>query len=124
MTPCLAGKIEMLLKTPKKNRIFAPIMMLLTGFVCATGQAQVGSGGDEFWVDGPADVQPGNPSFPDVDVDGAGRSVYVWSVGSGSSSGDIFMRRFDSDDVPLIEPVQVNTTTPQPHSAAQYRGRQ
>lgn len=101
----------MSLKTIRKNRFFAPIMILLTGFVCATGQAQVGSGGDEYWVDGPADVQPGSPGFPDVDVDSVGRSVHVWTVGSGSSSGDIFMRRFDSNDAPLIDPVQVNTIT-------------
>jgi len=105
------GKIEMSLKTTKKIRFIVPIMMLLTGFVGATAQAQVGSGGDELWVDGPADVRPGSPGAPDVDVDSAGRSVHVWSVGSASSSGDIFMRRFDSDDVPLIDPVQVNTSS-------------
>jgi hypothetical protein len=106
-----AGKIKMSLKNTKTIRIITPIMMLLTGLVGATAQAQVGSGGDEYWVDGPLDVRPGFPSFPDVDVDSAGRSVHVWSVGSGSSSGDIFMRRFDGNDDPLIDPVQVNTTS-------------
>ena len=106
-----AGKIEMSLKTIRKNCFIAPIIMLLIAFVGATAQAQVGGGGDEFWVDGPVDLRPGHPSFPDVDVDSAGRSVHAWSAGVFSSSGDIFMRRFDSDDVPLIDPVQVNTTT-------------
>jgi len=106
-----AGKIEMSLKTTRTNCFIAPIIILLIAFVGTTAQAQIGSGGDEFWVDGPVDVRPGSPSFPDVDVDSAGRSVHVWTVGGGSSGGDIFMRRFDSDDAPLIDPVQVNTTT-------------
>jgi len=98
-------------KTGRKKGFIAPIIMFFMAFVGTTAQAQVGGGGDEFWVDGPLDVRPGFPSSPDVDVDSEGRSVYVWSVGTGSSSGDIFMRRFDSDDVPLIDPVLVNTTT-------------
>ena len=76
-----AGKVEMSLKTTKMHRFIAPIMMIFTGFIGATAQAQVGSGGDEYWVDGPADVRPGSPGSPDVDVDSAGRSVHVWSVG-------------------------------------------
>jgi len=98
-------------KATNNISFIVPLTMLLTGSICATVQAQVGHGGAEFWVDGPADVRPGSPGSPAVDVDSAGRSVHVWQVGSGSSSGDIFMRRFGSDNVALIDPMQVNTTS-------------
>lgn len=64
-----------------------------------------GDGGIEIWVDGPAEVQPGNDrNFPDVAVDPDGNSVFIWNT------DEIYLRRFNASGEALGDPVQVNTT--------------
>ena len=69
-----------------------------------------GDSGAEYWVDGPADVQPGsNRDNPDVAMNAEGESLHVWhALIDGTGRNDVFLRRFDSTGVPLADPVQVN----------------
>jgi hypothetical protein len=65
----------------------------------------------ELWVDGPEAVQPGvDRDAPAVAVDASGRSVVAWTA-FGDDRHDVWVRRFDADDQPLGDPVQVNTLT-------------
>jgi hypothetical protein len=70
---------------------------------------------DEYWVDGPDDIQPGSDrSFPDVAVGPNGVSVHVWEAFT-SNRNDIFLQRFDRSDEPIggtaPPPQLVNTLT-------------
>jgi hypothetical protein len=69
-----------------------------------------GDSGAEYWVDGPADVQPGsNRDNPDVAMNAEGESLHVWHAFFDQTvRNDVFLRRFDSTGVPLADPVQVN----------------
>jgi hypothetical protein len=69
-----------------------------------------GDSGAEYWVDGPADVQPGsNRDNPDVAMNAEGESLHVWHAFLDQTvRNDVFLRRFDSTGVPLTDPVQVN----------------
>jgi len=71
----------------------------------------VGEKSDEFWVDGPAEVQPGDiADNPDVAIDSSGRSIFVWSSFI-STRYEIYLRVFDASHSPLGDPVLVNTLT-------------
>lgn len=68
-----------------------------------------GEGGIEIWIDGPSDVQPGSgQSVPDVATDPQGRSIHVWTA-FGSSRTDVYLRRFDTSNNPMADPVRINT---------------
>jgi hypothetical protein len=69
--------------------------------------------GEEVWVEGPAEVQPGVArDNPDVAVDSLGRAIHVfevWNATEGSGL-DIFLRRFDLQGLAIdAAPVLVNT---------------
>ncbi|MEJ2085898.1 MAG: hypothetical protein P8Y44_09500, partial [Acidobacteriota bacterium] len=66
--------------------------------------------GPEIWVDGPDNVQPDPPNFPDVAVDNEGRRIHVWSGFNVTDQYDIYVRRFDPAGNPLDDPTRVNTT--------------
>ncbi len=94
------------------QRFILLICLLLPSMVLATHAG--GDNGGDFWVDGPAKVQPGiNRNIPDVSIDKFGRSIYVWyAFGSvGGDRSDVFLRRFDAAGEPLKDPVMVNTST-------------
>lgn len=77
--------------------------------IAALAAAGVGEGSSEIWVDGLDTTPPGaQPANPDADVDYAGRSVFVWD-GSATSRQEVFLRRFDKDNKPIGDAVQVNT---------------
>jgi len=68
--------------------------------------------GDETWIDGPDEVQPGsNRTRPDVAVDNDGTRIHVWNAFGEVARGDIFLRRFDAEGNPLEDPRLVNSTT-------------
>jgi hypothetical protein len=94
------------------QRFILFICLLLPTLVLATHGG--GDNGGDFWVDGPAEVQPGvDRNIPDVSIDKFGRSIYVWyAFGSvGGDRNDVFLRRFDAAGEPLKDPVMVNTST-------------
>jgi hypothetical protein len=69
-----------------------------------------GDGGAEIWVDGPADVAPGNDrNYPDAAVNPDGLLVFVWQA--FVTGGEIYLRRFDRSGNPLSDPVAVNTVS-------------
>jgi len=69
----------------------------------------VGERSGEFWVDGGADLRPGNiPNNSDVAIDSLGRSIIVWNSFISTRS-EIYLRIFDVGHNPLGDPVQVNT---------------
>jgi hypothetical protein len=70
------------------------------------------SAGPEIWIDGPDNVQPDGPNFPDVAVDNEGRRIHVWVAFDVIDRDDVYLRRFDADGNPLEEPKMVNTTIP------------
>ena len=70
--------------------------------------------GPELWIDGPDNVQLGNSSGnPDVAVANDGTRIHVWNAGGigGSSAGEIILRRWSAEGMPLEDPRQINTTT-------------
>ena len=94
---------------------------LLTSALLAVASAQALGGGpgydirDEYWVDGPASIQPGTErGFPDVAVGPNGVVVHVWEAFTNNRN-DIFFQRFDLSDEPIGDPAPppqlVNTLT-------------
>ncbi|HET6564850.1 MAG TPA: hypothetical protein VFG52_05510 [Xanthomonadales bacterium] len=97
----------------KFKRLLALALLLCTAGFAFKATAS-GLGGDstrEYWVDGPADVQPGtNRGAPDVAMNGQGQSIHVWEAFSSMTlRNDIFLRRIDRNGSPLADPVQVNS---------------
>lgn len=91
---------------PRPTRIACALALALT--LPATSALAI----SEFWVDGPGAVQFGTDmQFPDVAVDSAGTSIYVWNSFPGTDRHDIYLRRFDADGDPLEDPAIVNTFT-------------
>lgn len=76
------------------------------------GPARAQLDGDERWFDGPAKVQPDSSGTrPSVDIDGSGRVVIGWDVSESGQANNVYVRLFDEDGTPLIEPTIANTTT-------------
>ena len=70
--------------------------------------------GPEMWIDGPDAVELGSSSGnPDVAVANDGTRIHVWNAGGigGSAAGEIILRRWGADGMPLEDPKQINTTT-------------
>jgi hypothetical protein len=100
------------------SRIYRQSALVL--FLClpllVSKAAAAWPGGDstpEYWVDGPAVVQPGsNRGAPDVAMNANGESIHVWDAFSDMTlRNEIYLRRFSPAGVPLGDPVQVNTLT-------------
>lgn len=86
------------------------VAVMLCLVIAGPAQAQLDE--DELWFDGPAEVQPGSGgSLPDVDVDGSGRMVLAWDVGESGEATNVYVRLFDRNGAPLINPTLANITT-------------
>lgn len=85
--------------------------LLITALAELSGTGILDEARAEYWVDGPDSVQPGSDrSFPDVAVGRDGVAVHVWEAFTNNRN-DIFVRRFDRDQVPLGPPLLVNSLT-------------
>ena len=77
--------------------------------IAALAAAGAGDASSEIWIDGVDTTPPGaQPANPDATVDHAGRSIFVWDA-SATSRQEVFLRRFDKDNKPMGDAVQVNT---------------
>lgn len=78
--------------------------------ITALAAAGAGDSSGEIWIDGLDTVQPGaQPANPDAAMDHAGRSIFVWDATPAATRQEVFLRRFDKDNKPMGDPVQVNT---------------
>ena len=102
---------------------FAKTTLLLTA-ICLIWTAALSAGegaitppfpdvaSTEIWVDGPDNVQPSGPNFPDAAVDNEGTRIHVWVAFDVTDRDDVYLRRFDAAGNPLEDPKMVNTTIP------------
>lgn len=82
-------------------------VLLLTSPLWA---APVGEHAGEIWIDGPEEIQLGDPIHPDAAVDKNGRSIFVWATNPAVNGGtDIYLRVFPADGGEPSVPVRVNT---------------
>ncbi len=104
-------------------KTFGNCTLLLT-VCCLIGTAALSAGegainppfpavaSSEIWIDGPDNVQPDGPNFPDVAVDNEGTRIHVWVAFDVTDRDDVYLRRFDAAGNPLEDPKMVNTTIP------------
>ena len=97
-------------------RILNKSVLILCLLIPATAVSAPGAGehSGEIWIDGVDTVPPGaQPANPDADVDYRGRAIFVWDGTPGATRKEVFLRIFDENDIPLGDPVQINTYTTQ-----------
>ncbi len=95
------------------NLLLVGIFLVFSTALMAADQGVVPAvtelAGPELWIDGPDNVQPDDPNFPDVAVDAEGRRIQVWEA-FGDDRLDIYLRRFDANGNPLEDPRRINST--------------
>lgn len=90
------------------QRLTLRLCLLLPVSVLAASGAGDNSG--EIWIDGLDTVQPGaQPANPDADVDYRDHSIFVWDGTPATTRKEVFLRIFDENNIPMGDPVQVNT---------------